>query len=168
MFELRKPKRLHEIDTFILDEPVTSGVALGNGVKLFFEGDAKLLSVAAQDGLRISIAGAGLEFVSLAVDLPGDILLALDADQLVGLQVETSGSVAATATARLNLEFGGLVQSQTEPTEAGGLAEFDLSYLNFDASSLSHSWIDFIWAHPEPGEITICGIAVFTRTRATL
>ncbi|SDE69962.1 DUF6478 family protein [Limimaricola pyoseonensis] len=143
-----------------------SGMTLAPGLRLFFEGgDAP--EVAPGDGGLAVTPGAGLAYLSLAIDLAPEALRGLSRDHLLRLDLSVRVT-APRSTVRLNLRHGPNVEQVVEalPESGDGAVEFDMWPLPAMVLQADAGWIDLILERPAPGPLLIRELTLSRLPRA--
>jgi len=155
--------------------PVKKKTALGDGMMLFHDGtrpDLSLRQVCNTDaaelapfGFRLDVSHFEGSFLSLAMDLPGDVLNGLKKRHLIRMDAIVEIEEPLTIYARLNIKHGpNTAQLVRElPLETSQChIEFDLFSSDFNEKRLERMWVDLIFGNRQRTQLTIHDL-VFSR-----
>ena len=156
-----------------------SGVELGEGVKLFHDCPRReialrqranrLLPARAPYGLSLDVMGFEGSYLSLVLDLPAASLTDLGQSHVLSVNFDFEADRDLGIFVRLNLKCGpNTVNMLREvPRDGTGHAvEFDLAYLDMDASRLESGWIDVMFEAPQYLGLELRDVTLFRSRRA--
>jgi hypothetical protein len=157
-----------------------SGSGLGEGVRLFHDGDAAEVAVmqrASRPGsgrppfaLDLETRRFGGRFLSLAIELPEAAARGLGPARLFRLDLAAEGDRPAAIYARLNLCQGPNVTPLLRhvPPGAGRAAVFDLAYAGLEPAPIDRLWLDLILEAPAMTRFALGDVAFCRHPRAPL
>nr|WP_136636828.1 DUF6478 family protein [Pseudooceanicola onchidii] len=119
--------------------------------------------------LRMDVFAFDGTFLSLAIDLPGDILTGLQKTHLVRLSATIELEKPLEVFARLNIVHGPNTEQVVRELPLTGpetMVEFDLAYTNLNEKRLEKAWLDLIFEDPQMNQITLRDITFARCPRA--
>lgn len=156
--------------------PVASGTVLAPGLTLFHDGVRAELTArqVPHDGAlprAVSIDGLGFDgtFVSLVLDLPGDMVRDTGPTHLLRLDANLSMEREVEVFARLNVTAG--PDTDTLVRQAGSgetVVEFDLSELPLEARRVERMWLDLIFDGLQMNAVRVADLRLSRARRAEL
>ena len=156
-----------------------SGIELGEGVKLFHDCPRREIALRqhvnrmapsrAAYGLSLDVMGFEGSYLSLVLDLPSAALTELGQSHVLSVNFDFQADRDLGIFVRLNLKCGpNTVNMLREvPRDGSGHAvEFDLAYLDMDASRLESGWIDVMFEAPQYLGLDLRDVMLFRSRRA--
>ncbi|MFC3167095.1 DUF6478 family protein [Paracoccus fontiphilus] len=123
--------------------------------------------------MHLEMLGFSGSFLSLAIDLPDDVLARLGADRILQLDTRLDAERPITIYARINLVQGPntetMLRQLGHPVEGQGAArrvEFDLAYADLANRPIEKAWLDLIFESPRMNAVGINDAVVSCRPRA--
>lgn len=122
--------------------------------------------------LQIEILGCAGSFVSVAVDLPDDILDNLGPDRILRADMAIDAERPMTLYARINLRQGPntetMLRQLGDPVAGRDTrrVDFDLACAGLDPRPIQRAWLDIILEQPRMNAVTLCDIVLSHRRRA--
>jgi hypothetical protein len=157
--------------------PVRTGV--GEGVTLYHDCRRSELTLRqvrngrdsdlAAFGLRLDVFGFDGSFLSLAVELPGDVGKGLTRRHMIRLEARVEMEKPLQIYGRLNLRHGPNVEQLLRELPKKGeevFVDFDLSQMQFDEKRVEHLWLDLILEGPQMNQVTFRDVTLARRLRA--
>lgn len=162
-----------------LDRP-TAGAGFGRELTLWHDCPQSALILRQMDGLggpdfalQFETQGFRGEYISVSMDLPGDVLTALGRHHILRLDAALGAMASIIVYARLNLVQGpntlALLRQLGDPVtghSALRLAEFDLGYADLSARAVDRAWLDLILQAPGQNIITLHDLVMSRYLRA--
>lgn len=161
-----------------------AGAELAPQVRLFHDCDRPELvlrqirnagaAVRAPFALVLDVYAFGGSFLSLAIDLPGDVARGLRLRHIVQVALEVEAERPAEIYARLNVRHGPNTEQMLrhvpfDPAAGGtGLAEFDLAYSSINEKRIEAAWLDIILGRPAMNRLVLRDAVLTRRPRADL
>lgn len=140
-------------------------------VNLFHDGPkgATQLTMLDEGTHRILSAATVESFISMAIDIPGDLRKQFDSNQILRVEVALSPSRPLTTYVRLNIRFGPDIDGI--PKKLGNsighcCVEFDLVTTAMRDRPMQHAWVDLIFEDPQATVVDVSDIRVSLRPRA--
>lgn len=160
-----------------------SGRRLGDEVALWHDCPHRaviLQQILGRDGadlapyaVRLEVMGFAGSYLSLSLDLPGDIPDGLGRGLILRMDARFAAERPITVYARLNLTQGPdtmtLLRKLDGPVAGGGcgrVAEFDLDYAGLAARPVERAWLDLIFEAPVMNAVTLGELVLSRRPRA--
>lgn len=156
-----------------------SGVEVGEGMKLFHDCPRREITLRqrvnrmaparAVYGLSLDVMGFEGSYLSLVLDLPSAALTQLGRSHVLSVNFDFEADRGLGLFVRLNLRCGpNTVNMLRElPRDGSGHAvEFDLAYLEMDASRLERGWIDVMFEAPQYLGLDLRDVTLFRSRRA--
>lgn len=121
-------------------------------------------------GLQLDTLGFSGSFLSLAIDLPQEIVSSLESRHIVTLNLTSTTERPARAFARLNVKQGPNPLRVANTLELGGevRCEFDLGHSGLRDGQSERAWLDLIFEAPGMNAIMIRDVTMSRRRRAAL
>jgi hypothetical protein len=122
-------------------------------------------------GLRLDVFRFDGNFLSLAIDLPGDAVAGLRRKHLVRLEATIETEAPLDIFARLNVRHGPNVEQLVRELPLGTpdlAVEFDLAYTGLNEKRVEKMWLDLIFEGPQMNRITLRDVTLSRRPRAAL
>ena len=161
-----------------LTEP-ESGVALGDGVKLFHDCALREISLRQEQnpkmpnlppfGLAMDVMRFEGSFLSLVLELPEGVLSGLSRTHVLTVNFDTNSDRPVGIYVRLNLQCGPntVTMLREVPRDGSGSSvEFDLAYSEMDEARLENGWIDVMFEDPKMLGIEMRDVTLFRSGRA--
>ena len=146
---------------WLLEHP-PAGAAIGGGVALFHDGARPDLKASlADDGLVLAVDDAGCSYVSLAVDMPGEVRARLGPGWRLRVRLVARATRPVTTHLRLNLDHrhGRAALHEIVVIERGRReAVFDLDAVAH--RDWSSAWLDVLFCQPRLCEVRLSGLMV--------
>lgn len=120
-------------------------------------------------GLRLDVFGFDGTFLSLAVELPEDVIHGLSRRHVIRLEARLEMEKPLQIYGRLNLRHGpNVAQLLRELPKQGEdvFVDFDLSQVAFDEKRVEHLWLDLILEGPQMNQVTLRDVTLGRRPRA--
>ena len=154
----------------------TSGQRLGQGLAVFHDcprGEIALRQIAnaagpAPKALQLEVFGFGGSYLSLAVDLPGDVARSLRRHHILRTEIVLESERPAAVFARLNLRHGPNLAQIVREVPQDGVAEFDLAFERLNEARITAAWLDVILEDPAMNRIVLRDLTFSRRRRAEL
>ena len=129
----------------------------------------------ARYGITLEVMGFSGSYLSLALDLPPDVLEALGPDQNLRMDVQLSAERAMVVYGRINVaqgpdtahvlrQLGNPIEGRTNPR----VVEFDLAYAELSARPVDKVWLDLIFESPGMNAITVTDLVMSRHPRAQM
>lgn len=116
--------------------------------------------------LLLRPCGFGGRYLSLALDLPAEVLDGLRPGHILGLSARVTGPLAAGPMARLNLRLGPDLRRRMLRLPQDRAVEFELTSADLAGPPPAAGWVDLIFAPPGPDPIRIADVTCSRRPRA--
>lgn len=159
-----------------------SGQRLGEGVALWHDCPHRAVILRqirnrrgdlAPYAARLEVMGFSGSYLSLALDLPGDIPGGLGREQILRLEAQFAAERPVTVYARLNLAQGPdtmtMLRQLGDPLagpDCRRLTEFDLDYAGLSARPVERAWLDLIVEAPAMNALTLGELLLSRHPRA--
>lgn len=162
-----------------LHEPGT-GCGFGSELTLWHDCPQCALSVRQLGGtgqpeyaLQFETGPFGGEYLSVSMDLPGELLADLGRSHVLRLDGALSAAAPIIVYARLNLVQGpntaSILRQMGDPIDGQGvlrLAEFDLAYADLSSRAMDRAWLDLILQAPGQNIVTLHDLIMSRHPRA--
>lgn len=123
-------------------------------------------------GLRLDVFRFDGSFLSLALDLPDDMIGTLRRRHLIRVDLSVTTEKPLEIFARLNVRHGPntdqIVREFPMDQVADQIVEFDLAYSKINEKRIEKVWIDLILEGPQMNQITLHDITISRRPRADI
>ncbi|MGF6860583.1 hypothetical protein ABIE69_001143 [Rhodobacteraceae bacterium MBR-64] len=161
---------------------VPSRTAFGSGATLFHDCQHSELNLRqvrntretdlAPFGVRLDVFGFDGTFLSLVIDLPGDMAGSVRRKHVVRTDISVTLEKPLEIFARLNVKHGPNVdQVVREFARDGGgeqMVEFDLAYTKVNEKRVEKVWVDLIFEDPRMNQILLHDVTFSRRPRAEI
>lgn len=152
---------------------IANGVTVLPGVKLFHDGADRALQLRPAEGRGVTLQLRDFQgsFLSLVLDLPPAAVQGLRLRHLMRIDATVAASGAVQVYARLNIRHGPNVEQVVRPLPPGPgsqMVEFDMFYVGLNEKRVEKAWIDLIFNPGRDEAITLTGLSVSRRPRASL
>lgn len=120
-------------------------------------------------GLRMDVFRFDGSFLSLAVDLPEDVINGLGKRHLIRLETIVEMEKPLEIFARLNIRHGPNTEQLVRElplNQKDVMVEFDLGYTRLNEKQVERAWVDLIFEGPEMNQVTIRDLTFSRRPRA--
>lgn len=120
-------------------------------------------------GLRMDVFRFDGSFLSLAVDLPDEVIAGLGKRHLIRLETIVEMEKPLEIFARLNIRHGPNTEQLVRElplNQKDVMVEFDLGYTRLNEKRVERAWIDLIFEGPEMNQVTIRDLTFSRRPRA--
>lgn len=120
-------------------------------------------------GLRMDVFRFDGSFLSLAIDLPEDVITGLGKRHLIRLETIVEMEKPLEIFARLNIRHGPNTEQLVRElplNQKDVMVEFDLGYTRLNEKRVERAWVDLIFEGPEMNQVTIRDLTFSRRPRA--
>lgn len=163
-----------------------SGQQLGHEIALWHDDDASPALILRQRqnaraadlapfGLRLEAFGFEGSYLSLSLDLPGDVPQGLSTNHILRVEADLGFEAPVTGYARLNISQGPnvaqIVQKLTDPAmtdSARRYVEFDLAHADLTPRPVDKLWLDLIFEAPRMTVIDLHDLVLSRHMRADI
>ena len=122
-------------------------------------------------GLRLDVLAFAGTYLSIAVDLPQDMVRGLTRRHLVRIDTIVELEKPLEIFARLNIRHGPNTEQIVRELPLGAddiRVEFDLAYTRLNEKRIERAWLDLIFEAPEMNQVILCDLTFSRRKRAEL
>lgn len=122
-------------------------------------------------GLRLDVLAFAGTYLSIAVDLPQDMVRGLTRRHLVRIDTIVELEKPLEIFARLNIRHGPNTEQIVRELPLGAddiRVEFDLAYTRLNEKRIERAWLDLIFESPEMNQVILRDLTFSRRKRAEL
>lgn len=122
-------------------------------------------------GLRMDVFGFDGSFLSIVLDLPGEVAQGLQRRHLIRLDSIIEVEAPLEIFARLNVRHGPNTEQfvrEISLEQTAAVVEFDLAYSNINEKRIEKVWVDLIFENPQMNQVVIRDLTFSRRPRAEI
>ncbi|SLN28550.1 hypothetical protein PEL8287_01296 [Roseovarius litorisediminis] len=122
-------------------------------------------------GLRMEVFNFDGSFLSLVLDLPGDVIEGMLKRHLIRMDTIVEMEKPLEIFARLNIKNGPNTEQivrELPLRQDGSMVEFDLAYSHIHEKRIEKAWVDLIFKDPAMSQVILRDLTFSRRPRAEL